>query len=95
MTMLLARQYVEGIAVNTIGMEMEHAWLMKDGQLVDPTLSDDQVVGYFPGLAFRGRVGLAEALAIPKTGHCEDLPIFYRFGRGGADNPEFTSECLP
>jgi hypothetical protein len=83
--------YVEGIAVTTIGMEIEHAWLMKDGQLVDPNLPDDQVVGFFPGLALAGRIGLAEALALPKPEHSEDLPIFYRFGWGGADSPEFTS----
>ena len=49
---------------------------------------------YFAGLRFHGMVGLAKALQIPKPKSArEDLPIFFRFGLGGIDSPEFRA-CL-
>ena len=67
---------------------MEH-----DGIVIDPTLPDDKMV-YFPGLRFTGGRGIAEAIQIPKKDWCEDLPIFYRFGWGGIESPEFRAAIV-
>ena len=81
--------YIEGMAVIEDVMVIEHGWVEKDGVIVDPTLPTTDLV-YFPGLRFRGRRGLAEAIRIPKPERTvEDLPIFYRFGWGGIDSPDF------
>jgi hypothetical protein len=88
-----AATYVEGIVVQVVeggGFPFEHGWVEKDGEIIDPTLPSHELV-YFPGLRFVGVLGLAEALAIPKPDYTtEDFPIFYRFGWGGADSPEFS-----
>ena len=88
-----AATYVEGIVVQMVeggGFPFEHGWVEKDGEIIDPTLPSHELV-YFPGLRFVGVLGLAEALAIPKPAYTtEDFPIFYRFGWGGADSPEFS-----
>jgi len=85
-----AATYGEGIAVQAGGFSFEHGWVEKDGEIIDPTLPSHKLV-YFPGLRFVGLRGLAEALAIPKPDYTtEDFPIFYRFGWGGADSPEFS-----
>jgi hypothetical protein len=58
--------------------------------IIDSTLPSRELV-YFPELRFVGLRGLAEALAIPKPDYTtEDFPIFYHFGWGGADSPEFS-----
>jgi len=80
--------YVEGICFS--GFTFEHGWLEIDGQIVDPTLPEDQGI-YFPGLRFQGLPGLSEAMRIPKDGCSEDFPIFYRFGWGGKESTEFHS----
>lgn len=86
--------YVEGLAVFDDAMVIEHGWVEKDGVIVDPTLPSEQLV-YFPGLRFRGQRGLAEAVRIPKPKRTrEDLPIFYRFGWGGIDSPEFRAALV-
>ncbi len=82
--------YVEGIVHLTRGFQIEHAWLERDGEIVDPTLPTQQGV-YFSGLRFNGVVGLAEAMAIPKQSGSRDLPLFHRFGFGGHLSPEFTA----
>jgi len=85
--------YVEGIAVMG-GLIIEHGWVEKDGAIIDPTLPDRKAV-YFPGLRFRGDAGLAMALQIPKPEYTtEDFPIFYRFGWGGIDSPEFRAALV-
>jgi hypothetical protein len=88
-----AATYVEGMVVQVVeggGFPFEHGWVEKDGEIIDPTLPAHELV-YFPGLRFVGVRGLAEALAIPKPDYTtEDFPFFYRFGWGGADNPEFS-----
>ena len=82
--------YVEGI-ISSGGLLMEHGWIEKDGVVVDPTLPLGEQV-YFSGLRFTGRTGLAKAIKIPKPRHTrEDFPIFYRFGWGGIDSPEFRA----
>jgi hypothetical protein len=81
--------YVEGLAVIKKGLVIEHGWIEKNGMIVDPTLPEDEL-DYFPGLRFKGRRGLAEAMQIPKPRRTrDDLPIFYRFGWGGIESPEF------
>jgi len=82
-------EYVEGLAVIEKAMVIEHGWVERDGVIVDPTLPD-RPLDYFPGLRFRGHRGLTEALRIPKPEYTdEDFPIFFRFGWGGIDSPEF------
>ena len=84
-------EYVEGLAVIEKAVVIEHGWVEKDGVIVDPTLPD-KPLDYFPGLRFRGQRGLAEALKIPKPEYTtEDFPIFFRFGWGGIDSPEFRA----
>jgi hypothetical protein len=58
-------EYVEGMAVNKHGLELEHGWVEKDGMVVDPTLPEVEL-SYFPGLRFKGLRGLSDALKIPK-----------------------------
>lgn len=83
--------YVEGIAVTTAGLILEHGWVERDGEIVDPTINDEHLV-YFPGLRYQGAAGLSQAITkVPKQFEsCEDLPIFYRFGFGGENCPEMT-----
>ena len=85
--------YVEGYAVFNGGLSIEHGWVEQNGVVIDPTLPDDDMT-YFPGLRFTGGVGIAEAMQIPKEDWCEDLPIFYRFGWGGINSPEFRSAIV-
>ena len=79
--------YVEGIY---LGMPIEHGWLEIDGQIVDPTLPTDTGI-YFPGLRYKGISELSKAMQSPKKRYDGDFPIFYRFGWGGHDSPEFRS----
>ena len=86
--------YVEGLAVLAKVMVIEHGWVEKDGVIIDPTLPHDDL-GYFPGLRFRGQRGLAEAMKIPKPEITQDdFPVFYRFGWGGIDSPEFRAALV-
>ena len=80
--------YIEGIA--HCGFGMEHGWLELDGHIIDPTLPTDRMV-YFPGLRFEGAQGLSTVLKFFKPKGTQDLPIFYRFGFGGHNSPEFRS----
>jgi len=85
--------YVEGMAVVDGVLPIEHGWVEKNGEIIDPTLPDDDLA-YFAGLRFNGGLGLSKAIQIPKPDYCEDLPIFYRFGWGGIDSPEFRAACV-
>jgi hypothetical protein len=86
--------YVEGLAVIDQAVVIEHGWVEKDGMIVDPTLPSEEMV-YFPGLRFEGQRGLAAAVKIPKPKRTrEDFPIFYRFGWGGIDSPEFRAALI-
>ncbi|MHB0960089.1 MAG: hypothetical protein ACYC0X_19860 [Pirellulaceae bacterium] len=85
--------YVEGYAVTDGNFCIEHGWVEQDGVAIDPTLHDDGIA-YFPGLRFTGGLGIAEAINIPKKDWCEDLPIFYRFGWGGIESPEFRAAIV-
>jgi|ERR1043165_5172557 hypothetical protein len=79
--------YVEGIAV-VDGMCIEHGWVEHDGEILDPTLPQEDMI-YFAGLRFEGEPGIAEGIKRPKPKGAEDLPFFYRYGWGGKDSPEF------
>ena len=85
--------YVEGMAVVSGGLAIEHGWVEKDGVIVDPTLPSAELI-YFPGLRFHGEPGLAKAIGIPKPEYTEDLPFFYRFGWGGIESPEFRAALI-
>ncbi len=86
--------YVEGLAVLGGVLVFEHGWVERDGVIADPTLPKDDLL-YFPGLRFSGQWGLAEAMRIPKPKRTrEDFPIFYRFGWGGIESPEFRSALI-
>ena len=82
--------YAEGYAVCSQGSCIEHGWVEKDGEIIDPTLPDETLT-YFGGLRFRGQTGIAEAVRIPKEPGCEDFPFFYRFGFGGRKSPDFRN----
>lgn len=82
--------YVEGIAYLDDGFQVEHAWLERGDEIIDPTLPRKSAV-YFSGLRFDGVAGLGEAMAIPKKKGGRDLPLFHRFGFGGSLSPEFTA----
>lgn len=53
--------YVEGFIVTENGGCFEHGWIVKDGQIIDPTLprGDDY---YFSGLEFAGQDGIRKFL---------------------------------
>ena len=79
--------YVEGIALVN-GMCIEHGWVERDEEILDPTLPREEAV-YFAGLRFEGEKGVAEAMRRQRLEGTEDLPFFYRYGWGGRDSPEF------
>jgi hypothetical protein len=79
--------YMEGWAV--IGqMPIEHGWVVRNGVIIDPTLPHREGV-YFPGLEFRGRLGIEEFLMTPQGKKCKKEPFFFAFGWGGMDSPSF------
>jgi hypothetical protein len=85
--------YVEGMAVAN-GLAIEHGWIEHDGEIIDPTLLDENVA-YFPGLRFKGREGLDSTWRIPGMDESGmKLPIFYRFGWGGKNSPEFLQAIV-
>ena len=53
-------EYVEGMAVESHGLALEHGWVEKDGTIIDPTLPANELA-YFPGLRFKGLRGLARS----------------------------------
>lgn len=85
--------YVEGVIVSQSHTVTEHGWVELNGVIVDPTRPADELL-YYPGLRFRGRQGISEAMRIPKPSDVDDLPILIRFGEGGNENPEFGEAWL-
>ena len=72
--------YVEGIAVCPDGQMIEHGWVERDGQIIDPTHARIDGVAYFPGLRLHGRAGIAEAGITDyhdRDVFHPDLPVFY------------------
>lgn len=83
--------YVEGWAVYDGGFCMEHGWVEKDGEIIDPTWPDRDVT-YFPGLRFHGWNNLLDAMKnLPGKTRKEHLPLHWRHGWGGCDSPEFSA----
>lgn len=80
--------YVEGILVDLSGFCTEHGWLEIDGQIVDPTLPENDGI-YFPGLRFRGMPKLSRAMQNTKDHQPDGVPIFHSYGWAGKDSPEF------
>jgi hypothetical protein len=80
--------YVEGWALPEGMAPLEHAWLVKKGAVVDPTLPARRVT-YFPGLEFRARAGIEEFLRTPQGKECKRSPFFHAFGWGGMESPSF------
>jgi hypothetical protein len=85
--------YVEGMAVLSLGMSLEHAWVVRDGLVIDPTnvlRPNLPIVGYFPGLEVKGRKGIAEFIKrFGRRYHQE--PFFYAFGWSGSSSKSFTA----
>jgi hypothetical protein len=81
--------YVEGIAVFGL-VPIQHGWVEKDGVIVDPTLPLKPAV-YFPGLRFKGELGLSLALQRFETA---ELPFFHQLGPYGIDSPEFRAAAI-
>jgi hypothetical protein len=83
--------YVEGILVdNGSSFDCEHGWLEIDGQIVDPTLPDDDGF-YFPGLRYNGMRELSEAMRETKDRQPNGVPIFSAYGWEGETSPEFRA----
>jgi hypothetical protein len=81
--------YVEGWAYTRYGLAIEHAWIVHNGVLIDPTLPGD-CEAYWPGLEFQGRDGIKDFLA--KAGNkYRRSPFFYAFGWGGNISPTFAA----
>ncbi len=81
--------YVEGYFVWPDGVIGEHAWLVKDGKIVDPTISHDHA--YFPGLEFCGREEIQAFLQTPWGSSVSGRPFHCAFGFGGLDSPSFLA----
>ena len=79
--------YVEGVAVIG-GLALDHGWIEKNGEILDPTLPEGSLV-YFPGLILDGEREVAEAMRLPRQDGCDDLPLLNRFGWGGHESAEF------
>jgi hypothetical protein len=81
---------IEGWAVVAGALPIEHAWIVRDGVLVDPTLPSESIE-YFAGLEFRGRSGIEAFLMTPRGSKCRKTAFFYAFGWGGMESPSFQS----
>jgi hypothetical protein len=81
--------YVEGWMVFKDGLAIEHAWVVKDGEIIDPTLPVDEAT-YFPGLEFQGKAGIEEFLETPQGKKVRKSPYFYAFGWSGSSSPSFS-----
>ena len=81
--------YVEGQAVIQKVMVVEHAWIERDGVIVDPTLPVEDLT-YFPGLRIKGKKGLEETKQFLKSDRpWEQLPLFSRI-----DSPEYRAAMV-
>ena len=68
------------------GLWIEHGWVVRNGTVIDPTLTSG-VVAYFPGLEFRGRRVIEAFLASPRGRECRWSPFFFAYGWGGWNSP--------
>ena len=79
--------YVEGFAATVLGFPVEHAWIVREGKIIDPTLPE-HVEAYYPGIEVHGREGL-KAFYATQGRRYSRCPLFYAFGWGGQDHPGF------
>ena len=79
--------YVEGFAATVLGIAVEHAWVVREGRIIDPTLPE-HVEEYFPGIVVDGRDGL-ETFYLEHGREFSRCPLFHAFGWGGADHSGF------
>ncbi len=87
---LASATYVEGFA-NNKSFVFEHAWLELDEEIIDPTLPERELI-YFPGIRADGIQKLSAAIVDKKfPDEFGKLPLFYRYGWGGVDHPEFLA----
>jgi len=71
--------YVEGYAIVGNGAPLEHGWIERDSEIIDPTFTTVDTI-YFGGLRCHGAEELIRKLKeLPKQLK-DDLPLFYRFG---------------
>lgn len=77
--------YVEGFAVFPEGLVIEHGWVESAGEVIDPTLSTDEIV-YFLGLRCEGQLELSRLMGDTQS---VGVPFFYAFGWGGHDHAGF------
>ena len=82
-------RYVEGYFVGNNGLIGEHGWIVKDGEIVDPTLFGD--VAYFPGLEFCGREQIQAFLRTPWGNSVSGRAFHFAFRFGGCHSPSFLA----
>jgi hypothetical protein len=80
--------YVEGFAATILRFPVEHAWIVRKGKIIDPTLPRE-VVAYFPAIIVEGREGL-EGFYVTHGRKYSRSPLFHAFGWGGADHAGFN-----
>lgn len=85
-----AASYVEGWVVLDGGVLIEHGWVVRGDEVIDPTLPDC-VDAYFPGLEFRGREEIHAFLASPQGRKCRQSPFLYAYGWGGRHSPSMRA----
>lgn len=84
--------YLEGFAITIYGLPFDHAWIVKDGLIIDPTLPTD-TLRYIPGLEFAGVRGIDEFLSAiePESHH---KPFHWAFGFAGQLSPHWCRAFL-
>ena len=77
-------RYVEGWAVTTDGLVVEHGWCQAGGRIIDSALPGAELT-YFAGLCF-------DALQLEMLDRDPYTPIAWQlYGRGGCENPEYVA----
>jgi len=80
--------YVEGHIVLNRTLVIEHAWIAKDGVIIDPTLPTDICV-YCAGIQIHGREGLEAFLSTAEGKAVQNKPFFHAYGFGGHQHAGF------
>jgi hypothetical protein len=82
--------YVEGWAITSFGLVVEHGWVEKDGEVIDPTpvyVQNLDNTKYFPGVKYTSKeimklFGRKSNITVPivssKNGHGMEHPEFRR-----------------
>jgi len=80
--------YVEGHIVLHRTLVIEHAWIAKDGVIIDPTLPTD-ICLYCPGIRIHGREGIEAFLSTDDGKAVKSMPFFCAYGYGGHQHAGF------